>query len=118
MQQLIIQPIVQPKCPPTNLPTYWPTNQPIHQPTYPITPIADLLTNQPTYPANRQPTNRPTLLTNGPTDPPTNRQVSAGYAEEIKTYLGGWGMEGLLESRNFVLNGITNGIDMGGWLAG
>jgi starch synthase len=38
--------------------------------------------------------------------------VSAGYAEEIKSYLGGWGMEGLLTSRNSVLNGITNGIDL------
>jgi glycogen synthase len=38
-------------------------------------------------------------------------QVSAGYADEIKTYLGGWGMEGLLTQRGPVLNGIVNGID-------
>ena len=37
--------------------------------------------------------------------------VSAGYAEEIKTYMGGWGLESVLQSRSFVLNGITNGID-------
>ena len=37
--------------------------------------------------------------------------VSAGYAEEIQTYVGGWGMEGMLASRASVLNGITNGID-------
>ncbi len=37
--------------------------------------------------------------------------VSAGYAEEIRTYLGGWGMEGILSSRAFVLNGVVNGID-------
>jgi glycogen synthase len=38
-------------------------------------------------------------------------QVSPGYAEEVKTWLGGWGMDGLLASRGFVLNGVTNGID-------
>ena len=38
--------------------------------------------------------------------------VSAGYAEEIKSYLGGWGMDQLLEGRSYVLNGITNGIDI------
>lgn len=41
--------------------------------------------------------------------------VSPGYASEIKTWLGGWGMEGLLTSREFVLNGITNGIDTEEW---
>ncbi|KAG2432682.1 hypothetical protein HYH02_006667 [Chlamydomonas schloesseri] len=41
--------------------------------------------------------------------------VSAGYAEEIKTYLGGWGMEGIIASRNPVLNGIVNGIDTDEW---
>mmetsp|Transcript_36244 Transcript_36244/g.80653 ORF Transcript_36244/g.80653 Transcript_36244/m.80653 type:complete len:615 (-) Transcript_36244:1049-2893(-) len=41
--------------------------------------------------------------------------VSPGYAEEIKTPLGGWGLEGLLASRNWVLNGITNGIDTDEW---
>jgi starch synthase len=34
-----------------------------------------------------------------------------GYADEIRTWMGGWGMDGLLESRAYVLNGITNGID-------
>ena len=38
-------------------------------------------------------------------------QMSPGYAEEIKTWLGGWGMDGLLASRGFVLNGVINGID-------
>lgn len=38
-------------------------------------------------------------------------QVSPGYAEEVKTWLGGWGMDGLLASRGFVLNGVINGID-------
>lgn len=37
--------------------------------------------------------------------------VSAGYAEEVRTYLGGWGMEGILSSRAPVLNGVVNGID-------
>jgi len=41
--------------------------------------------------------------------------VSPGYSEEIKTYLGGWGMEGMLSSRAPVLNGIVNGIDMDEW---
>ncbi|MEW5307760.1 MAG: hypothetical protein WDW36_010136 [Sanguina aurantia] len=41
--------------------------------------------------------------------------VSSGYAEEIKTYLGGWGMDDLLASRDSVLNGITNGIDTDEW---
>ena len=38
--------------------------------------------------------------------------VSAGFAEEIQTYLGGWGMEELLQNRAPVINGIINGIDM------
>jgi hypothetical protein len=37
--------------------------------------------------------------------------VSPGYAEEIKSYLGGWGMEGVINQRAPVLNGIVNGID-------
>lgn len=41
--------------------------------------------------------------------------VSPGYADEIRTWLGGWGMEGLLDQRSFVLNGIVNGIDGDEW---
>ncbi|GIL90265.1 hypothetical protein Vretimale_16336 [Volvox reticuliferus] len=41
--------------------------------------------------------------------------VSAGYAEEIQTYLGGWGMEGIIASRSPVLNGVVNGIDTDEW---
>lgn len=37
--------------------------------------------------------------------------VSPGYAEEIKSWLGGWGMEGVINQRAPVLNGIVNGID-------
>jgi starch synthase len=37
--------------------------------------------------------------------------VSPGYSEEIRTWLGGWGLEGMLSDRGFVLNGIVNGID-------
>jgi glycogen synthase len=37
--------------------------------------------------------------------------VSPGYAEEIRTWLGGWGMEGMIDARGPVLNGIVNGID-------
>ena len=35
--------------------------------------------------------------------------VSPGYAEEIQTWMGGWGMENMLVSRSPVLNGIVNG---------
>lgn len=38
--------------------------------------------------------------------------VSPGYAGEIQTPQGGWGLEYLIGSRSFVLNGIVNGIDM------
>mmetsp|Transcript_28797 Transcript_28797/g.73405 ORF Transcript_28797/g.73405 Transcript_28797/m.73405 type:complete len:610 (-) Transcript_28797:1027-2856(-) len=41
--------------------------------------------------------------------------VSPGYADEIKGWLGGCGMEGLLSGRGFVLNGIVNGIDTEEW---
>jgi starch synthase len=34
-----------------------------------------------------------------------------GYSTEITTFLGGWGLEGLLASRASVLSGIVNGID-------
>lgn len=37
--------------------------------------------------------------------------VSPGYADEIRTWLGGWGLEGMLNDRGPVLNGIVNGID-------
>lgn len=35
----------------------------------------------------------------------------SGYSNEITTFLGGWGLEGLLSSRAPVLSGIVNGID-------
>jgi hypothetical protein len=38
--------------------------------------------------------------------------LNIGYSDEITTYLGGWGMEGLLGARKPVLSGIVNGIDM------
>lgn len=41
--------------------------------------------------------------------------VSPGYAYEIQTPLGGWGMEFLLGSRQYALNGILNGIDTTEW---
>jgi starch synthase len=41
--------------------------------------------------------------------------VSPGYSEEIRTWLGGWGLEGMLSDRGFVLNGIVNGIDDDDW---
>lgn len=37
--------------------------------------------------------------------------VSPGYSDEIRTFLGGWGMEGMLSDRGPVLSGIVNGID-------
>ena len=41
--------------------------------------------------------------------------VSAGYAWEVQTPEGGWGLDGVLQSRASVINGITNGIDEGEW---
>jgi starch synthase len=41
--------------------------------------------------------------------------VSPGYAWEIQTPEGGWGMEGMLRSRSYALNGVLNGIDMKEW---
>ena len=38
-----------------------------------------------------------------------------GYAWEITTKEGGWGMDGVLQSRQHVLNGIANGIDTTEW---
>ncbi|KAF5800532.1 putative starch synthase [Helianthus annuus] len=41
--------------------------------------------------------------------------VSEGYAWEITTPEGGYGLHELLTSREFVVNGITNGIDITEW---
>ena len=41
--------------------------------------------------------------------------VSPGYAWEIQTPEGGWGMEGLLRSRAYALHGVLNGIDDREW---
>ncbi len=41
--------------------------------------------------------------------------VSPGYAWEIQTPEGGWGMEQMLGSRAYALNGVLNGIDGQDW---
>ena len=41
--------------------------------------------------------------------------MHAGFAYEIQTPLGGRGMEGLLSSRQYKLNGVLNGIDDTVW---
>ncbi|KAK8560993.1 hypothetical protein V6N13_026426 [Hibiscus sabdariffa] len=41
--------------------------------------------------------------------------VSKGYAWEITTVEGGYGLDELLSSRRIVLNGIVNGIDVSEW---
>ena len=41
--------------------------------------------------------------------------VSPGYAWEIQTPEGGWGMEAMLSSRAYALNGVLNGIDTQDW---
>lgn len=41
--------------------------------------------------------------------------VSQGYAWEITTPEGGWGLDHLLRSRQHVLNGVTNGVDYNEW---
>jgi starch synthase len=41
--------------------------------------------------------------------------VSPGYAHEVTTWLGGWGLEGLLAARSPVLSGIVNGIEEAEW---
>ena len=41
--------------------------------------------------------------------------VSAGYAWEVQTPEGGWGLDGVLKGRAGVINGITNGIDQDEW---
>lgn len=38
-----------------------------------------------------------------------------GYAWEITTPEGGWGLDKVLQSRQHILNGITNGIDLDEW---
>ena len=38
-----------------------------------------------------------------------------GYAWEITTLEGGWGLHEVLQARQHVLNGITNGIDLSEW---
>jgi glycogen synthase len=38
-----------------------------------------------------------------------------GYAWEITTAEGGWGLDKVLQARQHVLNGITNGIDLDEW---
>jgi len=41
--------------------------------------------------------------------------VSPGYAWEVTTPEGGWMLDGLLASRQYVLTGVLNGIDMDEW---
>ena len=42
-------------------------------------------------------------------------QFWQGYAWEITTKEGGWGLDGILNSRKSVLNGIVNGVDLKEW---
>jgi len=44
--------------------------------------------------------------------------VSPGYAFEITTPEGGWNMDGILRNRQYVLNGILNGIEDSVWSPG
>ncbi|KAK9862858.1 hypothetical protein WJX84_002295 [Apatococcus fuscideae] len=41
--------------------------------------------------------------------------VSQGYAWEMTTAEGGWGLDGILKNKQHVLNGVVNGIDMLEW---
>ena len=41
--------------------------------------------------------------------------VSPGYAFEIQTPEGGWGLDGMIGSRAYVLTGVLNGIDDEEW---
>jgi len=41
--------------------------------------------------------------------------VSEGYAWEITTKEGGWGLDQVIQSRSYVLNGVVNGIDEDDW---
>jgi starch synthase len=43
------------------------------------------------------------------------RQVSPGYAFEITTPEGGWRLDGMIRDRQYVLNGVLNGIDETVW---
>lgn len=47
--------------------------------------------------------------------PLLNTSLVQGYAWEITTREGGWGLDSMLRGRNFVLNGVTNGIDVDEW---
>lgn len=38
-----------------------------------------------------------------------------GYAWEMTTAEGGWGLDGILKNKQHVLNGVVNGIDMLEW---
>ena len=44
-----------------------------------------------------------------------NADTRQGYAWEITTSEGGWGLDQVLKSRQHVLDGIANGIDMDEW---
>ena len=41
--------------------------------------------------------------------------MSPGYAFEIQTPEGGWGLDGMIGSRAYVLTGVLNGIDDEEW---
>lgn len=41
--------------------------------------------------------------------------VSHGYARELKTIEGGWGLHGIINENNWKLKGIVNGIDTQEW---
>lgn len=44
-----------------------------------------------------------------------SRGVPQGYAWEMTTAEGGWGLDGILKNKQHVLNGVVNGIDMLEW---
>ncbi len=48
-------------------------------------------------------------------DPDAHNPGVQGYAWEITTPEGGWGLHGVLQARQHVLNGITNGVDTVEW---
>lgn len=41
--------------------------------------------------------------------------VSPGYANEVRSPLGGWGLDGLLSGRSYHMNGVLNGVDTESW---